>query len=512
MRISLALSAVLLSALLHAESIDEALDGFDDTPETKTTAATVSTSSAAVSDETDMSGFDDSSADTVTSTTPEMEGFDENTASEEGNSSEIVEKEKGFFSDFSGKLIQQGAIGYNSKQAQDVFASLRQTLFLDYEHKFENGVKFKANVRGFYDPMYDVASADHYPTEVDDLRTEVELFEAYVEWKIADDLDAKLGRQVVVWGRSDTIRITDVLNPMDYRRPGTLDIEDLRLPRAMLKFDYQWKNWTISPIAIVEQRFSKYPPFGSVYYPIPDLPIMYSNYQKTGYPLLHVSDQSYHDVSFALSVGAEFEGWDVNFYAARVRADQGFTKKSELDSINPSVKDAYVTIQHNKTNMFGTALNYLNGSWLFKTEMAYFSNLIYTSTQDRELSRTDGLIGLEYSGLTNTTLSYDIALRHFNQYDERLYVPFENFLEQDTYQQAFRINSNYFNDTLHLNYLVSVFGKKADEGGYQRVWMDYDVADGISTTLGVVDYFGGSPLFDRVENYDILFMDMSYSF
>ncbi len=32
-------------------------------------------------------------------------------------------------------------------------------------------------------------------------------------------------------------------------------------------------------------------------------------------------------------------------------------------------------IAHDRVNMFATALNYLNGSWLFKSELAYFNRL-----------------------------------------------------------------------------------------------------------------------------------------
>ena len=54
----------------------------------------------------------------------------------------------------------------------------------------------------------------------------------------------------------------------------------------MLKLDYQIDNWRISPIAILEQRFSKFPPFGSIYYPelastvTTVLPVLYSEYQR----------------------------------------------------------------------------------------------------------------------------------------------------------------------------------------------------------------------------------------
>jgi len=161
--------------------------------------------------------------------------------------------------------------------------------------------------------------------------------------------------------------------------------------------------------------------------------------------------------------------------------------------------------------MFGTALNVLSGSWLFKSELAHFDGLKYTATQDKTFKRTDGLVGVEYKGIADTLISYDVSLRRVHSYDNALKNnPIS--IQENTYQQAFRISSDFLNATLHGNYLISLFGKKLDEGGFQRAWVKYDIADGVYTNIGVVDYIGGSKLFDRVHNSDMVFADVSYSF
>ncbi|MEA2028656.1 MAG: hypothetical protein U9N49_06740 [Campylobacterota bacterium] len=68
------------------------------------------------------------------------------------------------------------------------------------------------------------------------------------------------------------------------------------------------------------------------------------------------------------------------------------------------------------------------------------------------------------------------------------------------------------NDTITANYLISLFGKSLDEGGFQRAWIKYDIADGINANIGVVDYIGGSKMFDAIEENDMVFVDVSYSF
>ena len=84
--------------------------------------------------------------------------------------------------------------------------------------------------------------------------------------------------------------------------------------------------------------------------------------------------------------------------------------------------------------------------------------------------------------------------------------------DQETYQHAFRATSDFLNATLHANYLIALFGEKLDNGGFQRAWLKYDIADGISTNFGVVDYIGGNALFDAIENNDMVFADLVYSF
>ena len=443
--------SIFLISTLNAENLDDALDGFDDEVVVKK-VQTVK--------EDMMDGFDDEPQEVK---------------------KEI--KKSSSFDGFTGKLTEQLAFSYSDDRPHDNISSLKTSLLLDYEHKFDNGFKFKTNGKAYYDAIYDIRGKEKYSKdELDELKSEVELFDAYVEGSISSNLDFKVGRQVVVWGRSDTIRVTDVLNPLDNRRPGMVDIEDLRLPVGMAKLDYFVGDWRVTPMAIVEQRFSKNPPSGSAFNPnLNSIP----------------SNENYSDVTPALSIGGEFSGWDINFYATQTRDDAGYFEAGK--------------IKHDKVNMLGTAVNIIEGSWLLKSELAHFDGLKYTSTANQEFKRTDALIGVEYNGIADTLISYDVAVRNIHDYDARLKNE-QNELKERNYQHAFRISSDFMNATVKANYLISLFGSKLDEGGFQRAWLKYDIADGVYANVGLVDYIGGSNRFDAVSNNDMAFMDVSYSF
>ncbi len=120
----------------------------------------------------------------------------------------------------------------------------------------------------FYDLSYAIKGRDRYTDEgIDAYEQETELGEAYLQGSLGPDLDLKLGRQIVVWGKSDNLRATDLLNPLDQRELGRVDIEDLRLPVNMIRLDYYTGPWTIGAIAIPEVRFSKTPVKGSDFFP-----------------------------------------------------------------------------------------------------------------------------------------------------------------------------------------------------------------------------------------------------
>jgi hypothetical protein len=68
--------------------------------------------------------------------------------------------------------------------------------------------------------------------------------EAYVDATIDFDnggqLGFKLGKQQIIWGRTDLFRVLDVINPVNYARNNIYDeLEDMRIPQWMLETEYR---------------------------------------------------------------------------------------------------------------------------------------------------------------------------------------------------------------------------------------------------------------------------------
>ncbi len=250
------------------------------------------------------------------------------------------------------------------------------------DYKFENGAKLSANLKSYYDFVYQLDNL----TVSKGYKSEIELNELNIELEILPNLDFKIGRQLVVWVKSDSIRITDILNPLDNRKPGLVDIKNLRLGRTMSKLDYYADNLNYPIIALHENRFSKNSKSGSDFESATDL-----NEIKP--------DNSIENMGIAISLTGSYEGYDIDMYFANTYIDKPYL----FTGVSNVLK------YDNKSNMFGSAFNLVDGSFLFKAEVAHFDNINYNGTADTK-SRTDVLFGVEYNGITDGSIGYEVAL------------------------------------------------------------------------------------------------------
>ena len=355
------------------------------------------------------------------------------------------------------------------------------------------GWKARIGATAFYDAAYQLnGQRDLYTKKyLEEYEKEIELNEAYLQGALTDDLDLKVGRQIVVWGKSDNIRVTDVINPLDRRWPGMTDIRYLRLAVTMTRLDYYWDNWNISALLIHEPRFDKFPVFNGEFFPFPQPA-----------PPLAAPDWSWENQQFGLALNGIFSGWDLSFYAASVFPENPFLSRNASGS---------PVSTYERAAMLGTAANIAFGNWLFKAEAAYWDGLNYSTIAD-EKSRFDMLAGVEYMGFSDTTVSFEIANRHILDYDPQLEA-LPDGQKEDWSQYALRFVRNFMNDTLHATILVSSFGLLGADGGFERLQLEYDFTDAFTMTGGVVLYESGDfPGFREIGDNDRILFELEYRF
>lgn len=458
------------ASLASAQELDDVLSGFDAEPTAQETN----------SGELDglLSGFDDP-----------VEKTQEEVKTESAILPEWMDVNGSFglasSFNFAHKAPEAGAADFRD------LSMLRSNVTLNSKIRFGDWQLYISG-HGFYDAAYSIQGREQYSNALLDLyEQELEFDDVYLMGRLRSDLDIKIGRQIVVWGKSDNVRVTDILNPLDNRVPGMVDIKSRRLPVTMTKLDYYSGDWNLSGIMIHEARFSKTPVYNNDFFP-----------GKAPLPHEKTPDVSLDNQQFALALNGIFSGWDLSLYGAYVFDERAHIVQS-LDSVQR---------EHNQILMTGMTSNVALGNWLLKGEAAWFEGLEYTNIADEDFSRFDCMGGIEYTGFTETVLSLEVVNRHLFDFDEQLSLA-PDMTQENSMQTVAKLIRDFANDTFQLKILLSMFGAHGEDGMFERFQLDYALTDAVTLTGGVIFYQSGDQgALRSIEDNDRVFAELLYEF
>ena len=370
-----------------------------------------------------------------------------------------------------------------------------------------SGWKARLGGVGYYDPVYSMNGREKYTTQVlDEYENELRAKEDYLAGSLLPNLDVKIGRQIVSWGKSDNIRITDVLNPMDIREPGMVDIEDMREPLTMTRMDYYMGHWSLTAVAVHEIAFNKIPPYGSDFYPL-DIPK----------PREEIPSSTSSNTEYGLALAGVFPGFDISFYLAEFYDDNFSLEGLAMIMVQPAIYPpppgvAPFMLVHDRLKMAGVSMNKALGNYLVKVEAAWLGGFRFLTDRHKEFQRVDALLGVEYSGFEDTMISVEVAARSMLDYQPFM-AEGPMGVDATEWQVALRYQQDFIHQTLHFTALASVMGLDASGGAFQRVQLKYDLFDSFSVTGGAVLYqTGDTPFLARAGDNDRAFLEAKYSF
>ncbi len=517
--------------------IDDALAGFDDEP---------------ADDELEdvLGGFDaeDEGSNEADDVDDVLSGFDDDDSTSEG-SGDTAPADRWWATSGS---VSLGA-SYNlrehfSSTGTDYSGLQRFRARMDFQFDADLPARWDLRLQayGFYDMAYVINGRENYTQPVlDHYEHELEILDLYVEGTLLPGLDLKLGRQVVNWGRSDTLRVNDVLNPLDNREPALADIESLRLPVTMAKADYYLGDWKFTAIVIPEARYDRNPPLGSDFFPafsFDDLAPFPGRDEWLIFDLLggaidagvELPDRSESQwggtPEFAGAIGGIFSGWDITFYASRTFQN----RTSTVINLPGGGGLPSLFLDDDQVTQVGAGGNLTLGSWLLKAELAYLIDLDYSmpvpdpsrcpdgplvpdclpyDVVQLQTGRIDSMGGIEYYGWTDWTVAVELAHRHLVDYDPLLrYLP--NYLDENSVELAVRVGRDMMNQRLTLTGLVvGLFSEKGHIGSTIRLSAAYDVMDGVTIDGGLLYFVGSERVpFDTWQDNDRIFAKVKYSY
>lgn len=161
----------------------------------------------------------------------------------------------------SGHVANRTYVNTSDKKSRGYLMKLENRFNLGVEYKVADCLVLFARGLYYYDAVYDLQSR-YRNTRGLDLRQPGDewLREAYVDY-LSEKLDMRLGKQFVVWGAVDGVKILDKINPINYR---DWVLNDERIPLWMWKIEYSpMVDATIQVLIILDYAPNFVPPAGS---------------------------------------------------------------------------------------------------------------------------------------------------------------------------------------------------------------------------------------------------------
>jgi len=389
----------------------------------------------------------------------------------------------------------------NSNADWSGFTKIRPFFSLTWDAKLGSNWNSRISAKAFYDFAYGLKERDEFTREVlNELEKEAELREFYLEGSPFGSLDIRLGSQIVAWGTAESLRVVDVLNPTDNREYGMTDLEDVRIPLPMTKLDYYFGDFKLQAVAVHQIKFNKSAPSGS-------------DYNSTSTEIKEVVPESKaENTEYGLAFSGTFSGWDASFHWAQYFDDEAYLLIADMTFVPEIGLVPTLEYRHSRLTMSGIALSITSGNYIWKAEAANFWGMEFNNVKEKKFMRTEILIGTEYSGWNDTSLSIESGVQHLSDFDHRLEAEPDYQLE-DRIATTLNFMKDYFNQTLHLQLFGMMIGEWGEDGGLNRASLEYDVMDAFSVKGGIMMYQPGDSLyFQSLNDNDRIFFEARYSY
>ncbi len=331
-------------------------------------------------------------------------------------------------------------------------------------------------------------------------RTGFELREAYLD-HTENHWGLRAGRQLVIWGAADGLRITDLVSPLDMTEFLAQDYDDIRMPvNALRLFVF---NDKVRVEAIAVPAFEGYV-----------LPVDASNpwsVLPTGSPLPVVWNDTGSRPAFHLS-NFEYGGrLSVTLPGVDFSLSGLYTwNKMPVIQYAPSPTEITVSPQYYRMGFVGGDISKPLGQFVLRGEAAYnidkhFSYKPETMRQPQQGFRSlNWLVGVDWYAPSEWMLSAQFSTENIFGYEDCIMQERNNMLA------TLNVSKKLFNSTLQLSDFT--YFDVSNKGWFSRFAADYALSDQIHLLAGF-DWFGGDKgIFGIYKNNSEVWVKAKYSF
>lgn len=231
-------------------------------------------------------------------------------------------------------------------------------------------------------------------------RVEVELRELYLHARILKKLNIRIGKQQIVWGETDGLKLLDVINPQYFREFILDDFGDSRIPLWSVKAEFPIKKLKIQLLWIPDLTYHVLINPDAPYFPksvLPEPPIGI----KTIFGPIEKPNNIVLDSDVGLKLSALIKGWDItaNYFYYYDDFPVFYNNLSFLPTGEPSIM---INPKYERHHLFGFTFNKPIKLVTLRGEIGYLFNQNFSSTDP------DAFMGVVRSDQFSSAIGLDL--------------------------------------------------------------------------------------------------------
>ena len=370
-------------------------------------------------------------------------------------------------------LASASAFAQESPFQFNGFVDTYHAVQTEHPHDFTTSrTRLRAELRVDYENAYLFTSLNGVHNSILNDRTGVQLQEAYFNYQ-NELVEFKAGRQIVVWGVADGLRVTDLISPVDYTEFMSSDYDDMRMAVDGFRVKYPGERVNAEIVYVPVPRYFQMP-LGEDNPWRPNLP------EKAGLDFPEGPDAKFKNGDFGTRLSFFLSNLDFSISALHTH------NQSPVSVVEHVSRDSVVIHGiHETMTIFGGDMSMPIGEFVIRAEVAeYFREALgYANNLDYARKNTfNALGGIDWYAGNNWTFMVQYLHKYIADYSDELAN------EKNSSEMTFRISKELLNNTLKLS-LYGMFDID-NLGYYGRASGDYSLTDQVMLSLGY-DHFGG---------------------
>lgn len=385
---------------------------------------------------------------------------------------------------------------------------------IQWEKRFKSGsaltaiTQAKINSNALFN---DTPAADNYYSQINNpiinnQHSRLTLREFYLDanWF---DINWRLGKQQVVWGQADGLKVLDVINPQSYQEFILDDFDQSRIPLWLANIEIPFGDESALQILWVpdtsyhELAADKNPFKFTSPKLVPALPtnatsITITNPQK---PDHFIKDS---DIGFKFSTF--FKGWDISLNYLYHYQDFA------VPYVNFSDGAVNFTADFKRNHLLGGTLSNVFGDFTLRAELGFNSHTYQLSSDltkrgISESKEVSSVIGLDWQGISDTLISMQLFSSQLLNYNSDI------IRDETEYICSFLLKNTFQNDLYHTE-LITLYSINNDDG-LIRAKIKYSWQSNWDVWLGYDAFFGDkTEVFGQFDQQDRVVIGMKIGF